>query len=64
VTHLSSRAAEFKPARTEWVEGAEFTAEDVRFVESIRPELAEPFRSMSTRELLVDGIFLAARKPR
>jgi SAM-dependent methyltransferase len=64
VTHLSSRTDEFKPARMAWVEGSEYTAEDVAFVESIRPQLAEPFRSMTTKELLVDGIFLAARKSR
>jgi hypothetical protein len=64
VTHLSSRTAEFLPPRNQWVEGSEYTAEDVSFVESIRPQLAEPFRSMTTKELLVDGIFLAARKPR
>ena len=64
VTHLSSRTAEFLPPRMQWVEGSEYTAEDVAFVESIRPQLAEPFRSMTTRELLVDGIFLAARKSR
>ena len=33
------------------------------YVESIRPRLREPFRSLPTSELLVEGCFLTARKP-
>ena len=62
VTHLASREAEFKPPRDTWINGKDFTADDVARIEAIRPKLVEPFRSMSLRELLISGIFLAAQK--
>ena len=64
VTHLSSRTASSCRRACSGSKAPRYTAEDVAFVESIRSQLAEPFRSMTTKELLVDGIFLAAQKPR
>ena len=57
VTHLSSRDTEFIPPRISWQEGEDYTSEDIRFIEDSRRWLVEPFRSMSTKDLLVNGIF-------
>jgi SAM-dependent methyltransferase len=62
ITHLASGGDEFVPPRFEWTEGREYTAQDLGFVRAVRHRLAEPFISMDDRELLVNGIFLAARK--
>jgi SAM-dependent methyltransferase len=62
VTHLSSRDSEFVPPRNSWREGEDYTTDDVHFVEESRQWLVEPFRSMSLKDLLVNGVFLRARK--
>jgi SAM-dependent methyltransferase len=62
VTHLSSRDAEFVPPRVGWRQGEDYTVDDLRFVEESRALLIEPFRSMSARDLLINGVFLRVRK--
>ncbi len=62
VTHLSSRDVEFVPPRAGLRQGEDYTLDDLQFVEESRALLVEPFRSMSARDLLINGVFLRVRK--
>ena len=43
--------------------GVDYSQETIDLIEEIRPKLAFPYRSLSTEDLAVAGIFLVARKP-
>jgi SAM-dependent methyltransferase len=43
--------------------GTHYSAEDVRYVESIRPRLIQEFRNLTVDDLLTAGVFLIASKP-
>ena len=43
--------------------GEDYSAETLALVEEIRPKLSAGFKKMSDEELLVEGIFVIARKP-
>jgi SAM-dependent methyltransferase len=43
--------------------GVDYSKETIDLIEEIRPKLAPPYRSLSTEDLAVAGIFLVARKP-
>jgi SAM-dependent methyltransferase len=43
--------------------GTDYTETSLELIREIRPRLAPPFRGLSDDELLVDGIFIIARKP-
>lgn len=50
------------PHTEELILGVHFSAEDVAWVESIRPRLIPEFRSLPAADLLSAGLFLVARK--
>jgi SAM-dependent methyltransferase len=62
VTHLSTRDEEFDPPVDVLKEGLHFGRSDVDHVEGIRPRLAMPFKRMTTQDLLINGVFMRARK--
>jgi hypothetical protein len=43
--------------------GTDYSRETIDLIEEIRPKLAVQYRSLSTENLAVAGIFLVARKP-
>jgi len=43
--------------------GSDYAETSLELIREIRPRLAPPFRGLSDDELLVDGIFIIARKP-
>jgi len=51
------------PHKPEIEEGIDYGAGPLELVHTIRPRLAKPFRALSDADLLVNGIFLVARKP-
>jgi SAM-dependent methyltransferase len=61
VTNLIGRGAEVVP-HLEVLPAAELAAPEA-LVEEIRPQLVEPFRSMTAADLSVSGVFLIARRP-
>lgn len=60
VTNLIGRGAEVVP-HLEVLPAAELAAPEA-LVEEIRPQLVEPFRSMTAADLSVSGVFLVARQ--
>lgn len=51
------------PHREKIALGTDYSDETLALVQYIRPKLSSGFRQMSDEELLVDGIFVVARKP-
>jgi len=43
--------------------GVDYSESAIALIEEIRPRLSGDFRKMTNDELIVDGIFLVARKP-
>jgi len=62
VTNVVSRKQELRPPVALLEKDTHFTDADLAVVESIKKTLQEPFRSAPTEELLISGMFLAARK--
>jgi len=52
-----------RPYKEKLEPGVDYSAETIELIEEIRPTLASPYRSLSTENLAVAGIFLVARKP-
>ena len=52
-----------KPYQEHIAAGVDYSDETIDLIEEIRPKLAYPYRSLSTENLAVAGIFLVARKP-
>ena len=52
-----------KPYKEQLEPGIDYADETIDLIEEIRPQLASPYRSLSTENLAVAGIFLVARKP-
>jgi SAM-dependent methyltransferase len=51
------------PYREHIEAGVDYSKETINLIEEIRPKLASQYRSLSTENLAVAGIFLVARKP-
>lgn len=62
ITHLATRKEELLPHRIKLESGVDYSDADWQRVEGIRPRLTATFKSLSTEDLLVSGIFLAAVK--
>ncbi|MFN2405175.1 MAG: class I SAM-dependent methyltransferase [Pyrinomonadaceae bacterium] len=52
-----------RPYKENLEPGVDYSTETIGLIEEIRPKLALPYRSLSTENLAVAGIFLVARKP-
>lgn len=50
------------PHKPTITKGVEYTDADLEFIRRIRPSLATEFRHLPDEELLVDGVFIVARK--
>jgi SAM-dependent methyltransferase len=61
ITHVIGRAEELRPHR-EQLEASD-AASSQRIVEEVRRRLAPRFRALPDEDLIVDGIFVVARKP-
>lgn len=62
VTHVIIRNEEFDPPKQMFVKGRDYRDEDLELIRQARPALAEGFKRISDETLLVDGIFIVARK--
>jgi hypothetical protein len=56
-------AGALRPYKENLEPGVDYSTETIELIEGIRPKLASPYRSLSTENLAVAGIFLVARKP-
>ena len=56
-------AGALQPYKEHIEPGVDYSRETIDLIEEIRPKLASPYRSLSTENLAVAGIFLVARKP-
>jgi SAM-dependent methyltransferase len=56
-------AGALRPYKENLEPGVDYSTETIDLIEGIRPKLASPYRSLSTENLAVAGIFLVARKP-
>lgn len=59
VTHVLGIEEEVVPHR----EGLEYADASRQLVRTIRPSLAAPFATLAEEDLLVEGVFVIARKP-
>lgn len=62
VTHLVGRRLELTPHLREPAKNVDYTDETLAMIAAIRPQLLGRFRALSDADLMVAGIFLAARK--
>jgi SAM-dependent methyltransferase len=63
VTHVLGVDGELTPAKAQIEPGRDYSQSSLQAIREIRPRLAARFREVSDRDLLVQGIFLVARKP-
>jgi SAM-dependent methyltransferase len=56
-------APEMREPKTQLQAGTDYSAETMRVLDEIRPELLPRYRSLPNSDLLVQGIILVARKP-
>jgi SAM-dependent methyltransferase len=54
---------DLSPHKEQIAHGVDYTDETLSLVQEVRPKLSAGFKNMSDEELLVDGIFVIARKP-
>jgi SAM-dependent methyltransferase len=54
---------DLSPHKERIAHGVDYTDETLSLVHEVRPKLSAGFKNMSDEELLVDGIFVIARKP-
>jgi len=63
VTYVLGVEREFIPAKTQLQLGMDYPDSSVEMIRAIRPRFSVQFRELSDTDLLVQGIFLVARKP-
>jgi SAM-dependent methyltransferase len=62
VTHILGHTKELAAPKVAIKEGREYRREDVNRIKEIRSTLAEPFKPVSTEDLLSSGFFVVAQK--
>jgi SAM-dependent methyltransferase len=62
ITHITGQDAELRPHPRRADPGFRTTADHATMIESIRPSLAERFRSSTLEDLVVNGAFVIATK--
>jgi SAM-dependent methyltransferase len=63
VTYVLGVETELIPPRSHIQRGLDYPDSSLQMIRAIRPRLAAQFRELSDADLLVQGIFLVARKP-
>ncbi|MFH1744262.1 MAG: methyltransferase domain-containing protein [bacterium] len=63
ITRVLGSEEDIQPHKETITPGVDYTDSTMALLNEIRPALQEPFRNMPDEELIIQGIFLIARKP-
>lgn len=63
ISHIVSSEGEILPHKEAVIYGIDYFDYTISLIKNIRPHLMDEFKNMRDDELMVDGIFLTAKKP-